>query len=274
MPNCSPVPEIQLPILRNTYMDSVHKTVNLVAILPETVKRKRSAEEDGGNEAKRQATLDKRGVSSEEVRKLVMEYIIDDMLPLTTVESPAFKKLINELLPRPVQLPDRKTLSSYIEQAYDAMTRLIKETLGTVEKVSTMADVWTAHHRSYLGMTVHWINEKSLKRQKAAIACICITGHHTYDILAAKIEEVHRSFGLHGKISATVTDNGLNFVKAFNTFSVQETDLDDIDEHSITDDDCVVLDDDVTFTDLHDVMILDQEDDDLTQVEYELPPHQ
>ena len=43
---------------------------------------------------------------------------------------------------------------------------------------------------------------------------------------------------------------------------------------SITDDE-MVLDDDVTFTDVHDVMILDQnENDDLTQVEYELPPHQ
>ena len=63
-------------------------------------------------------------------------------------------------------------------------------------------------------------------------------------------------------------------MKAFNTFSVQETDLDDTGEHSITDDDGVVLDDDVTFTDLHDVMILDQENDDLTQVEHELPPHQ
>ena len=59
----------------------------------------------------RQAILDKRGVSSEEViRKLVMKHIIDDMLPLTIVESPAFKKLINKVSPHPVQLPERKTL--------------------------------------------------------------------------------------------------------------------------------------------------------------------
>ena len=58
---------------------------------------------------------------------------------------------------------------------------------------------WTAHHKNYLGMTVRWINEKSLKREKAAIACIHIVGRH--DFLAAKIEEIHRSFGLHGKIS-------------------------------------------------------------------------
>lgn len=257
------------------HLDSVHKTENLTAILPETVKRKRSDEDNGGNRAKRQATLDRRGISSKEVRTLVMDYVIEDMLPLTTVESPAFRKLVNELSAHHVQLPDRKTLSSCIEQAYNTMMKQITETLGKVKNVSTTADVWTAHHRSYLGMTVHWIDDESLKRQKAAIACIRITGRHTFDILAAKIEEVHRKFGLNGKISATVTDNGSNFVKAFSIFCVQETEHDNNDEHSIVDDDSVVPDDDVSFTDLHSVMIPDQDDDDdLTQVEYELPPHQ
>ena len=225
--------------------------------------------------SKRQATLDRRGVSSVEVRKLVTEYTVDDMLPLTTVESPTFKKLVDELSPHPVQLPDRKTLSSHLEQAYESMMKKIKEILEGVDKVSTTADVWTAHHRSYLGMTIHWIDKKSLKRQKAAIACIRIVGRHTYDILAAKREEVHRNFGLHGKISTTVTDNGSNFVTAFTSFSVLETEVDNNEEHSITDDDYgVELDDDATFTDIHSVMMLEQNEDDQTQVEYELPPHQ
>ena len=34
-----------------------------------------------------------------------------------------------------------------------------------------------------------------------------------YDVLAAKIEHVHRAYGLNGKVTATVTDNGSNFVK-------------------------------------------------------------
>ena len=154
------------------------------------------------------------------------------------------------------------------------MMKQITETLGKVKNVSTTADVWTAHQRSYLGMMVHWIDDESLKRQKAAIVCIRLTGRHTYDILAAKIEEVHRKFGLNGKISATVTNNGSNFLKAFTIFCVQETEHGNNDEHSIVDNDSVVPDDDVSFTDLHSVMIPDQDDDDLTQVEYELPPHQ
>jgi len=101
------------------------------------------------------------------------------------------------------------------------MMKKIKKNLEEVEKVSTTADVWTANHKSYLGMMVHWINEKSLKTQKAAIACIRIVGRYTYDILAAKIEEGHRSFGLHGKIGATIPDNGSNFIKLLPPFLCQ-----------------------------------------------------
>ena len=42
----------------------------------------------------------------------------------------------------------------------------------------------------------------------------------------------------------------------------------------MVDNDDGVVPDDVEFTDLHSLMIPDQDDDDLTQVEYELPPHQ
>jgi len=120
-------------------------------------------------------------------------------------------------------------------------------------------------------MTIHWIDSKSLKRQKAAIVCVHMIGHHTYDVLA---EEVYRNFRLHGKISATVTDNGSNFVKTFTTFAVQEESRSD-EAQSITDNNEALLDDDVTFMDVHNLMILDRnKTDDLTQVEYRLPLHQ
>ena len=54
-----------------------------------------------------------------------------------------------------------------------------------------------------------------------------------------------------------------------------DTALDNNEDHSITDDDDMILDDDVTFTDLSDAITLyPTEEDDLTQIEYELPPHQ
>lgn len=45
-----------------------------------------------------------------------------------------------------------------------------------------------------------------------------VTGHHTYDSLAEKIEHVHASYEVTGKVTATVTDNRSNFVKAFTVF--------------------------------------------------------
>ena len=57
----------------------------------------------------------------------------------------------------------------------------------------------------------------------AAISCSRLIGHNTFDVLAGKIEAVHRQFELYGKLTATITDNRLNFVKAFKMFSADPT---------------------------------------------------
>ena len=118
-------------------------------------------------------------------------------------------------------------------------------------------------------MTVHWLDPSTLKRHKAAIACARLTGHHTYDVLAGKIIDIHEKFGLSGKTSATVTDNGSNFVKAFATFALPDVSP----TSSVTEDE---LEEEVIFENVNDLMVPEQIDtqDDLTQIEYELPPHQ
>ena len=217
---CSPSSK-PLSSARNTtsnfkkHLDTVHKTVALVPIVPEgkgTGKRKRSSVDDVDDlqrQSKRQSTLiTKALVSPTEIMNRIAEYIINDMLPLSTLESPGFRKLIVEMTSSSVQLPNRKALAMHLDKAYESMISKIKGNLEAVCRVSTTADVWTGHSKSYLGMTVHWIDESSLKRQKAAIACTRIIEHHTYDVLAAEIEQIHERYGLNGKISATITDNG------------------------------------------------------------------
>ena len=77
------------------------------------------------------------------VRSLVAKYIIEDMLPLSTVESLAFKKLICGTSSSNVQLPDRKSLTLFLDKAYESM--LVKGALEAVERVCTTADAWTAN---------------------------------------------------------------------------------------------------------------------------------
>ena len=148
---------------------------------------------------------------STRLRNLLSEYVIEDVLPLSTVESAAFRKLIGGICS--TQVPDRKSFTAHMDKLYDAMVKKVKETLETVDFVSTKADMWTAHNKNYLNMTVHWINPVTLKRCKAAIACIRVTGHHMYDALSEKTEHIHASYGLTAKVTATVTDNASNFVR-------------------------------------------------------------
>uniref|UniRef100_A0A671WJW0 BED-type domain-containing protein n=1 Tax=Sparus aurata TaxID=8175 RepID=A0A671WJW0_SPAAU len=111
----------------------------------------------------------------------------------------------------------------------------------------------------HLGVTVHWI-DSTLKRNKAALACKRIRGRHTYDVIGAEIEEIHSSYGLHGKVVATVTDNASNFAKAFRV--CQPCHLDSESENEEGDDE------DPTFTDVIEALSTASGDG-----QFSLPPH-
>ena len=156
-------------------------------------------------------------MSATKLLSLLSEYVMEDMLPLSTADSSAFKKLIGGV--HAIQVPGQKAFTVHLDKVFDAMEPKLKEILEGVNFVSTTADVWKSCNKGFFGMTVHWIDPSTLKRCKATISCSWLTGHNTYDVLAEKIESVHRQFGLSEKVTATITDNGSNFVKAFKTFS-------------------------------------------------------
>ena len=162
------------------------------------------------------------------------------------------------------------------------MVQRVKEALEKVEYVSTTVDVWTAHNRSFLGMTAHWIDPITLERCKAALACTTLTGRHTYDVLGAKIEQIHGSYGLAGKITATITENGSNFVKAFTVFHNPSLDSSSVFAEEVP---VLSMDEDsdefLEYTDMEgivfenvDQLLTMETEDELTQVQYNLPSHE
>ncbi len=98
----------------------------------------------------------------------------------------------------------------------------LKQKLSTVETLCTTADCWSSRRRSFLGVTVHWIDESTLERKGCCLAIRHITGRHTYDIIAKELEAIHQEFGINEKICFTVTDSGSNFLKAFRHFTLEE----------------------------------------------------
>jgi len=138
----------------------------------------------------------------------------------------------------------------------DMKDKVIVE-LSAVEHVCTTADIWSSNHKSFLGVTGHWIDPSSLERRSVALACDRMVGRHTYDAIAAKLSAVHSSYRIGRKVLMTITDNGSNFVKAFNEYSCKLVDDDD--------------DDDLSHEDVSNVLAAGECDD---GTEYVLPPHQ
>ena len=95
--------------------------------------------------------------------------------------------------------------------------------MAKVQHVATTTDCWTAHRRSFLGVTSHWLDEETLERKSAALACPRLKGKHTYDVLASKLEDIHTDYDIQAKIVMTTTDSGSNFVKAFSVFGAAAT---------------------------------------------------
>lgn len=131
----------------------------------------------------------------------------------------------------------RRKLGRKITDFYQATNKSMKDHLKSIHYLCTTADIWSTKYRSFLGVTVHWvgiafgclkslnnffftqIDVKTLERRSGVLACTRFTGTHSYDKIAQLLHNILQNFALdHSKIMSTVTDNGSNFVKAFNEF--------------------------------------------------------
>uniref|UniRef100_A0A3P9CKZ2 HAT C-terminal dimerisation domain-containing protein n=1 Tax=Maylandia zebra TaxID=106582 RepID=A0A3P9CKZ2_9CICH len=201
-------------------------------------------------------------ITQPQLHRLIVRYVVEDMKPISTVESHAFRQLISHIpvRGRAGKAPYRKTFSSFLDQEYANMESELKNTLDMVEYISTTEDIWTVHNKSFLGVTAHWINAQNMKCEKAAMACRRFLGRHTYDSIASELDNINSSHGLSFKITSTVTDNGSNFVKAFKVYQPPPES-----------DDSEYEEDEVTFVSIGDVLQngADDADDAIS-----LPPHQ
>ena len=100
------------------HLNSVHKNTKLLAKeVEKSEKRKQRSETDSDcstGEPKKQcilpAVLNRHSIPANKSQSLLAKYIIEDMQPLSTMESPAFRKLIGSICP--TQLPNQKAFTT------------------------------------------------------------------------------------------------------------------------------------------------------------------
>ena len=145
-------------------------------------------------------------------------YVAGDLLPLSTVDSPYFKNLIEKLDPQ-FQIPSRKHLSTKLidEKAAEVKDNLIKQ-LNKAPSVCLTIDLWSNRQmKGFMGITGHFIKDSTMK--SVMTACKQFKGKHSFDNIRHEYEETMASFDICGKVTSVISDNASNMVKAFD-FSI------------------------------------------------------
>ena len=134
--------------------------------------------------------------------------------------------------------------------------------MSSLSFVCLTADIWSTRHRSFLGVTAHWvsidivtilffliklfklwnetnynillvsnvisysqINDSTMERIAGALACRRFKGDHTYLKISELLDDIMNEYSISiSNVVSTVTDNGSNFVKAFREFGIKSID--------------------------------------------------
>jgi hypothetical protein len=116
---------------------------------------------------KRQTSIDTAFKKFDQMKalKLYYTFFIQDIVPAHVTDSPALEDFLNYVRPD-FNIPSRRKLTRDIARLGEEAKGIMGNLLGKVYYVATSADSWSAPNRSFIGMTVHWIDPASLKRGK------------------------------------------------------------------------------------------------------------
>ncbi|KAL4113522.1 hypothetical protein QTP88_017134 [Uroleucon formosanum] len=131
-------------------------------------------------------------------------------------EGEGFKRLIKELAPA-YKIPSVITLKNTLDNKYEVTKGILKSCLLAAPHVSITFDAWTEtmNEKSFLGVTVHYLKDVSLKSHCLAVAEL--KERHTAQYLSDIIQKILSDWQIdNSKIVTVVTDNGANVVSAVN----------------------------------------------------------
>ena len=141
-------------------------------------------------------------------------WIIEDFQPLYVVQSPSFRKLINELDSGFI-MPDEKGIKKVIADTYNStMPALIEKIRVESKSVSLTTDMWTSRSgQGYIGITCSYIDSK-FTLHEITLTVNYVRYPHITEHITESLEETLEDWKLREKVFVITTDNAANMKKA------------------------------------------------------------
>ena len=148
-------------------------------------------------------------ISQQQAEKLIRQYIVNSLSPVSHVEHPSFVELLHGFAPH-INLPSRWTLTRRIEDVQAVFISNIQKELNNGSFICITADAWTGfkNRRSFMGVTAHTLTDE-FKRKSFALACRFFPGTHSFDRIAAMLSNILKQYN----VPLNVTQMRLTFVQ-------------------------------------------------------------
>ena len=163
----------------------------------------------------RQKPLYTNTINSKELARLTIRFIVANNLSFRTALSPTYKQLIqrlnSDILP-----PTQHSLYQEIEAYYNEQLDLFKQKLylHITQNKGTFTlclDGWTsANNKSYLGITIHWINPKDWTLESYILRLQNLHKKHSGENLNKALINVLKEFNIQNNIFCITRDNAYN----------------------------------------------------------------
>lgn len=106
------------------------------------------------------------------VTNALVNFVAEDLIPLSLVESTRFQKFVSILKPQ-YQMPSRKHLARVLlKKKYDTVKSNLLDQLQKIKYINVTVDLWSNRQmKSYLGMTGHYIISDQWTLESVMLGC-------------------------------------------------------------------------------------------------------
>ena len=205
-----------------SHLEDHHPEIYAELSRSKSVKRKQSTLTEVIEKSK---MYDSKSQRVRELNDAVARFLAQDMQPFYTVEKPVFKRMVRMLDPKYSLLSRKYFSDTEIPRLYSELKEgVVKPAVQGADYFTATTDLWASSAKHpYLSFTVHFIaNDWELR--SFCLDTVPVFEDHTGQNLAETVLDIHGNWELQSEqLVCTTTDNGSNFIAAFEPLSGPES---------------------------------------------------